>query len=128
MIAFHLARFFWLLFLATVMGGMIGGLLGSVSFAVSAESPEMGVSFGVPFGAIIGFLLYIVAHWLVLRIPLERTAKSLIGGTLIGSIPLALIPNYGAVLSVLGGVIGYCLGLIVLLIGENRDAAETTGR
>ena len=118
--AAELVRFVWLLFLAAVAGGLIGCLVGTISGTFGGYS-GLGIDYGLMVGSVIGFLFYTVAHWLVFRIPIERVAKYLIGGTLIGSLPLALIPIYGWILSLLGGVLGYWLGLVELLIRRSRE-------
>ncbi len=123
-IAAELYRFGLLLFPASLVGGSIGGLVAGISCGISEGESVFGAMFGVLFGSVIGFLFHIVAYWLVFRIPIERVAKYLIGGTLLGSLPLALIPQYGGILSLLGGVHGYWLGLVILLIRrwfEKRD-------
>jgi membrane protein YqaA with SNARE-associated domain len=77
--------------------------------------------YGIVVGSFVSFLFYTVAHWFVFRIPIERVAIFLIGGTLVGSLPLALVPTYGAVLSLLGGMLGYWLGLVELVIRRSRE-------
>ena len=141
-IAKGLLRFLLLLFLATCMGALIGAVVAGIS-SVIIEGISHGIregvgaaffvaqNFGVLLGGLTGFCFYVVAHWLVFRVPVERTARYLIGGTLIGSLPLSLIPFINPVFSLYGGMFGYWLGLAMLLIQvwrEKRDERENAAR
>ncbi len=117
MVVAELGRFGLLLVLASVTGGLIGCLVGTIAGTLGGAS-GLGIDFGIIVGSVIGFLFYAVAHWFVFRIPPERVAKFLIGGTLIGSVPLAF---YGAMLSLFGGMLGYWLGLVELLTRRWRE-------
>jgi len=126
LIAAELVRFGLLLIPASFVGGLIGCLVGTIAGTIGGES-GLGIDFGFMIGSVVGFVFYAVAHWFVFRLPVERVAKHLIAGTLIGSVPLAFIPVYGAVLSLYGGILGYWLGLVELLIrvwGEKRAVRQ----
>lgn len=127
-IAAECGKFLWYLYLATFMGGLIGSLAGGISCGISEGEPIFGAMYGIVVGSFVSFLFYTVAHWFVFRIPLERVAKFLIGGTLIGSLPLALIPKVPP-LCLFGGVVGYWSGLVILLMRRWREkrAEQMTG-
>ncbi len=136
-IAKGLLRFLLLLFLATCMGALIGAVVAGISSLIIVGVSHgirdgVGAAFfvaencGVLLGGATGFCFYVVAHWLVFRLPVERMARYLIGGTLVCSLPLSLIPFINPVFSLYGGMFGYWLGLAVLLIQVWREKRDET--
>lgn len=117
----HIARYLVLLIFAAAMGGVLGGILGFVSFTISGGGGGLGISFGSLLGSVCGVFFYGVVHWIVFRIPLERTATYLIGGTLIGGVPLSVIPMYGPIWAIYGGISGYWIGVFCLLFQLWRE-------
>ncbi len=123
-----LIRYLILSCLAILVGAAVGGLVGYISCSMIGEEPRDGLNLGAHAGAIIGLVFYSVTHWLVFRKPLWATALFLIGGTLVGSVPVSFIPVFGIPFMFFGGILGYWLGVVALLVttwgypGGNGDA------
>jgi hypothetical protein len=120
-------RYFKMLCLATAGGAVIGGLAGSIPFMIETGGIEIGMAgAGAIIGAVVGLAFYSVTHWLVFRRPPWLTAVFLIGGTLIGSMPLSFITDlYSPPFVLVGGALGYWLGVAALLVATWRMPAGT---
>ena len=103
----------WIL-LHVLIGAVYGTFLGGFGGAISGEYVAFGASFGLPIGALLSAICGIVSG--VTMLALDRYARKQLlmrlGVFTVGlSLPVLLIPELGVVLSVLGAIIGYFIGL-----------------
>ncbi len=77
---------------------------------------EFGASFGLPMGVVIGLVFALPGYYIVRRTLFPNGLYWALGGTLLGGFPFAFIPEYGPVLCMGGGVLGYWGALIACII------------
>ncbi|GMV92941.1 MAG: hypothetical protein AMXMBFR82_27190 [Candidatus Hydrogenedentota bacterium] len=116
---------FFVFLLAPVGGGAVGALIAAISFVMSGEYASFGASFGIPIGAFTGLIHGLIFVWFLPEESLTRLIVYLTLGTLLGAMPMALIPDF-AVPAWFGGVVGcwVAFGLFKSKLIEHYMGAE----
>ena len=85
-----------------------------ISFGVSGYEAdfEFCMSYAIAIGAPTAAALALPTTWFLLEEDWGESLMCLVLGTLCVALPLAFIPEFGAVLSWLGGVVGFWIGFV----------------
>jgi hypothetical protein len=112
-----------IVFFSPVTGAFFGTLVAHVAFnsdwlfgsSVHYSHVAFTAKFGIPYGFAVGGTCGLIAYWPLRRVPLLETMLFLTGSTLGLALPLALIPGVGVPLSLIGAVVGFWSGFVMLL-------------
>jgi len=124
----EIVRFLGCLFVGSLVGAILGAFAAGIASLLAGEAPELGISFGFPIGMATGFFNCCIAYWAVRNYDFYDIFKKQLAFVLCTAFLLALIPVLGAVLSWFGSILGFWVGIVVLMRGnrskEQDDAPE----
>jgi hypothetical protein len=83
-----------------------------------------GLILGCLCGCIVAIVFCAVSQLFLLDLSETLILKFLGVATLLGGVPLALVPHYGPKYALFGGMIGYWVGFVALLV--RRKMGQTT--
>jgi len=106
----YLFRVFVFAPLAGAACGAITGFFGDLASGGVFDFVVLGAMFGIPTG----FVFSLLTFWLLRDAALSDIAAYLVSGTLLFSLPVALIPE-AIVFSWLSGMAGYWVGFLFML-------------
>jgi hypothetical protein len=118
--------------LAPIYGSAIGALLTYLVFSGHSEELTRDPGFGkfcllqgAAIGGPIGLFFGLLVAWPTRKVPLKLLVPFLAGGTLLFSLPFALIGGEGGpVLAWFGGMVGFWIGAFVLFIHRRVERTE----